>query len=91
MRRYQITVNGRTFEVRLLSDPQQDKVQVEVDGHTLVVQVETVASEDAASRATPASGRIDHRPTSLTTAFCACPLPSHASALTAAVSVNTRR
>jgi biotin carboxyl carrier protein len=54
MRRYQITVEGRTFDVRLLSDPQQEQVQVEVDGEMLVVEIETVAPEDTTAPATPA-------------------------------------
>ena len=55
MRRYQITVDGRTFDVRLLSDPQQEQVQVEVDGQTLVVEIETVASEDTTTPLAPAA------------------------------------
>jgi biotin carboxyl carrier protein len=39
MKRYQITVGGRSFEVWLLSDPHQDRVEVEVDGQPLVVDV----------------------------------------------------
>lgn len=40
MKRYQITIGGRSFEVRLLSDPHQDRVEVEVDGQHLVVEVQ---------------------------------------------------
>ena len=39
MKRYLITIGGRSFEVRLLSDPHQDRVEVEVDGQPLVVDV----------------------------------------------------
>lgn len=53
MKRYEITVDGRTFDVRLLSDPQQKMVQVEVDGQTLLVEVESVAAEEAPAPATP--------------------------------------
>ena len=55
MKRYQITVEGRTFDVQLLSDPRQDSVQVQVDGQRLWVEIETVAPEGAASPNTPAS------------------------------------
>jgi biotin carboxyl carrier protein len=40
MRRYEITVGGHCFEVRVLSDPLQDRVEVEVDGQPLVVDVQ---------------------------------------------------
>ena len=40
MKRYQITIGGRSFEVRLLSDPYQDRIEVEVDGQPLVVDVQ---------------------------------------------------
>lgn len=42
MKRYQISVDGRTFDVRLLSDPMQEQVEVEVDGRSLTVQVKPV-------------------------------------------------
>mgnify|MGYP001059216750 CR=1 FL=1 len=42
MRRYQITLNERTFDVRLLSDPRQEQVQVEVNGQTFTVEVKTL-------------------------------------------------
>ena len=43
MKHYQITVNGREFEVRVLSDPRQAQVQVEVDGTALTVEVQAAA------------------------------------------------
>ena len=42
MKRYQITLEGQTFDVRLLSDPQQEQVQVEVDGVAFTAQVKTL-------------------------------------------------
>ena len=39
MKRYQITLNGRTFDVRVLSDPRQEQVQVEVNGRPFTVEV----------------------------------------------------
>ncbi len=44
MKRYRITLDDRTFDVRVLDDPRQDEVRVEVDGERLTVGVETVAS-----------------------------------------------
>lgn len=56
MKRYQISVEGRTFDVRLLSDPMQEQVEVEVDGRTLTVQVKPVlvAEKAPGSEAVPA-------------------------------------
>jgi biotin carboxyl carrier protein len=45
MRQYQITVDGRTFEVRLLSDPREEQVQVEVNGKRFTVAVQTPTAE----------------------------------------------
>ena len=39
MKRYQITIEGQTFDVRLLSDPRQEEVQVEVDGAVMTAHV----------------------------------------------------
>jgi biotin carboxyl carrier protein len=39
MKRYQITIDGHSFEVQLLSDPHQDRVKIEVDGQPLLVEV----------------------------------------------------
>ncbi len=51
MKRYQISLDGRTFDIRLLSDPMQEQVDVEVDGRTLTVQVTPVL--DAEEPTTP--------------------------------------
>jgi glutaconyl-CoA/methylmalonyl-CoA decarboxylase subunit gamma len=40
MRRYRITVQGRSYEVEVLGDPSQPAVQVRVDGELLELQVE---------------------------------------------------
>jgi biotin carboxyl carrier protein len=42
MKRYQITINARTFDVEMLSDPQQDRVEVAVDGQPLTVEVKLI-------------------------------------------------
>jgi biotin carboxyl carrier protein len=44
MKRYQITLGDETFDVKLLSDPNQEQVQVEVNGETFMVGVKTVAA-----------------------------------------------
>ena len=53
MKRYQITLNGRSFDVLLLSDPRQEQVPVEVDGQVLMVEVRSLPSA-AAARVEPA-------------------------------------
>ena len=57
MKRYRITLEDRTFDVKVLDDPHREQVQVEVDGETFVVGVETVpvAAEVAAKEATLAT------------------------------------
>ena len=42
MKRYQITVGSRVFDVRVLSDPRQERVQVEVDGTAMTVDARTL-------------------------------------------------
>ena len=56
MKRYRITLDGRTFDVRVLSDPRQDEVEVEVNGTPFRVWVEAgVGSEPGPeAAATPA-------------------------------------
>ena len=39
MKRYQITIEGQTFDIRLLSDPRQEEIQVEIDGVALTAQI----------------------------------------------------
>jgi biotin carboxyl carrier protein len=42
MKRYRITLEGQTFDVKVLDDPRREQVQVEVNGETFVVGVEAV-------------------------------------------------
>jgi biotin carboxyl carrier protein len=42
MKQYRIVIEGRTFDVRLQSDPRQSQVHVDVNGVPLVVDVEQV-------------------------------------------------
>ena len=59
MKQYRITLEGRTFDVRLLSDPSQAVVKVEVDGLPLTVQVEAVEAQPEGS---PVSGTAEGEP-----------------------------
>jgi biotin carboxyl carrier protein len=52
VKHYHITVRGRRFEVRLLSDPRQQEVQVEVNGQTLTVEIEGIEAAPVAREAT---------------------------------------
>jgi biotin carboxyl carrier protein len=42
MKRYRITLENRTFDVKVLDDPRREQVQVEVNGETFVVDVEAM-------------------------------------------------
>ncbi len=42
MKQYRIALEDHTFDVKVLDDPRQGKVRVEVDGETFVVDVEAV-------------------------------------------------
>ena len=42
MKRYRITLEGRTFDAKVLDDPRREQVRVEIDGETFTVGVETV-------------------------------------------------
>jgi biotin carboxyl carrier protein len=63
MKRYRITLEGQTFDVRVLDDPRQAEVRVEVDGDAFTVGVEpvveamepTIADVSAPAPAAPAA------------------------------------
>lgn len=42
MRRYQITLNGRTFDIQVMGDPRQEQVEVAVDGEVFAAEVKAV-------------------------------------------------
>ena len=54
MKRYQITLDSQTFDVRLLSDPRQEQVQVKVNGQPFTVEVKDVTAEVESSETAPA-------------------------------------
>ena len=60
MKKYQITLDGQTFEVILLSDPLQEQVQVEVDGIPLTAEVKDLSagSEPGAGAKAPVAPSI---------------------------------
>jgi biotin carboxyl carrier protein len=52
MKRYQVALGDQTFDVKVLSDPHQDQVEVEVDGERFTVGIRTVAiAEDNTQKA----------------------------------------
>ena len=55
MKRYRITLEEHTFEVKVLDDPRREQVRVEVDGETFTVGVEAapLVAEVAAGEAAP--------------------------------------
>lgn len=53
MKQYQIVLDGRTFDVRLLSDPRQEQVQVEVNGQRFTVEVKTLPQTGETAVALP--------------------------------------
>jgi biotin carboxyl carrier protein len=42
MKQYRITLEGQTFEVKVLDDPRRERVRVEVDGEVFTVGVESM-------------------------------------------------
>lgn len=62
MTHYRITLEGETFDVRLLSDPRQDEVQVEVNGRALTVEVCRLAAECGGEAAALAAESAPARP-----------------------------
>lgn len=51
MKQYRITLEGRTFEVKVLDDPRRERVRVEVDGEVFTVGVESVPATVEETRA----------------------------------------
>jgi glutaconyl-CoA/methylmalonyl-CoA decarboxylase subunit gamma len=72
MKRYEITIDGRTFDVQVLGDPNQDRVEVEVDGEVLLVDVRQTV-DAAAPVPPPASERPSAAPTARPAPAAAAP------------------
>jgi oxaloacetate decarboxylase alpha subunit len=49
MKRYNITLAGKTYSVEVLDDPTQNEIRVDVDGEVFTVGVETVAEAGGAA------------------------------------------
>ena len=65
MRRYLITLEGRTFDVKVLDDPRRDRVRVEVDGEVFTVGVEAGPAEaEVATAETPLAAAPSRLPRS---------------------------
>jgi biotin carboxyl carrier protein len=69
MKHYQITVDDRTFDVKVLSDPQREQVEVEVDGEAFTVAVRSATAAVEAALIEPAPDASTVRaPTAVATA-----------------------
>lgn len=55
MTHYRITLDGEAFDVRILDDPLEDRVRVEVDGEEFTVGVDRMASPPPAEAPAVAS------------------------------------
>jgi biotin carboxyl carrier protein len=77
MKRYQIILDGQTFDVRVLSDPLQEQVEVEVDGVAFTAQVKALPSEQEIGE--EASGRVEPSTPAKTPVAVAPPGPQTAS------------
>jgi biotin carboxyl carrier protein len=57
MKRYRITLGSHTFDVEILDNPCQERVQVQVNGETFTVGVEAIptVAEGTAAEAAPAT------------------------------------
>lgn len=75
MKRYEITLDGQTFDVKVLSDPRQEQVEVEVDGHAFTAEVRALAVEEGPAAGAPASSDTP-RPAILPTSTAPSPAPS---------------
>ncbi|MBN1661138.1 MAG: biotin/lipoyl-binding protein [Anaerolineae bacterium] len=62
MKHYEITIDGRTFQVEVLGDPTQDQVEVEVDGEVLVVDVRRAVDSAAPIPLPPVAQRSSPQP-----------------------------
>ncbi len=81
MKQYQITLEGRTFDVKVLDDPRQEKVRVQVDGETFTVGVES-ALQDVQETA-PTTPTVAPGPTPQQSGQVVAPLPGVIKAVTA--------
>ncbi len=81
MKHYQITLEGRTFDVKVLDDPRQEQVRVQVDGETFTVGVESVLQD--VGEPAPAAPSVAPAPTPQMSGQVVAPLPGVIKAVTA--------
>ena len=77
MKRYQITVDGHAFDVRVLSDPRQERVQVEVDGTAMIVDARSLPlqHDEATVSSVPAPPATSTRSQAMPRGTLDAPLP----------------
>ncbi len=52
MKHYQITINGKAYDVEVLDDPRKEDVRVRVDGEEIIVNVQSLTEEASAPSTT---------------------------------------
>jgi len=62
MKRYHLTVDGKTYSVEVLDDPSLAEVRVDVDGEVFTVAVETVQEEGSTVAVAPVVKPASPRP-----------------------------
>jgi len=62
MKRFHLTVDGKTYAVEVLDDPAQAEVRVDVDGEVFTVAVEARHEEGAPAAAAPVVRQAPPRP-----------------------------
>jgi biotin carboxyl carrier protein len=81
MKHYRITLDDHSFDVRVLDDPRQEEVRVQVDGEILTVGVETVPARSQERRAagpgaqTPMTRKETASTVTLSDGLVTAPLP----------------
>ena len=81
MKRYRITLEDHTFDVKVLDDPRREQVRVEIDGEIFTVGVDAapvvteVARREATLAAAPAGSASLSNPSEAEGRVIAAPLP----------------
>jgi biotin carboxyl carrier protein len=75
MKHYQITLESRTFDVKVLDDPRQEQVRVQVDGETFTVGVKAVSSVAEVSSALVAAASTPQAVVATASGQITAPLP----------------
>jgi biotin carboxyl carrier protein len=75
MKRYEITLDGQTFDVKVLSDPGKEQVEVEVDGQAFTAKVRAISVDEGPAAAAPSS-TYTPRPATVPASTAPPPAPS---------------